>query len=155
MIVPNQPVATAILAIATGVLFALVGGWLLPVTGFFVPPPGAGVVTSAVGTVLLLAGVTFAVLGARMHRSRTLLALEQDELTVTIRAGSVPVRRHVVRLADIEGVDLETDMATYRAQIVLRGGEAIAIGDATTSARRHYERVVCDIRGFLAGASAD
>jgi hypothetical protein len=152
LVVRNQPLVTAVLATVTGVLFAVVGFFLMPVTDVFVPPPGAGVVMSAVGTVLVLAGVTFAALGLRMRRSRTLLALVRDELTVTVRAGDVPLRHHVIALEDIERVSVEIDdRVTYRAQIVLRGGEVIAIGDATTSARGHYEQVASDIRGFLVG----
>lgn len=153
--VRNQPFSTTVIATVTGILFAAVGCLLMPMNTVFEPPPGAGVVMSAVGTVLVLAGVTLTVLGIRMHRARTLLALDRNELTVTVRAGSVPLRRHVIRLEDIDRVGVEmSEMVTYRAQIFLRNGRAIAIGDATTSARGHYERVVSQIRSFLAGEAS-
>jgi hypothetical protein len=152
LVVPNYPVLTAALAVALGLFFALTGCVLSPLTGLIGAPAGGEVVLSATGTVFVLAGVTMAVLGVRMRRSRTHLALDasNEELTVTVGAAS----RHVVRVDDIEHVGVETaddgKGPTYRTRIVVRGGPAILVGDAMTSARGHYERVAEDIRHFLA-----
>src|SRR5215475_2136014 len=98
--VPNYPVLTAALATAVGLFFALTGCVLSPLTGLIGGPAGGEVVLSATGTVFVLAGVTMAVLGVRMRRSRTRLALANEELTVTVGAASP----HVVRVDDIEQV---------------------------------------------------
>jgi hypothetical protein len=149
LVVPNYPVLTAALATAVGLTFALTGCVLSPLTGVIVSPGGAEVVLSATGTVFVLAGVTMAVLGVRMRRSRTHLALANEELTVTVGAAV----RQVVRLDDIEQVGVETaddgKGPTYRTRIVVRNAPAIVVGDAMTSSRRHYERVAEDIRRFL------
>jgi len=153
LVVQNHPTLTAVLATCAGVLCALAGFGLLAALHIGVAAAGGEVVMSAMGTVFLLAGPALSFLGVRMKRSQTELLLDRDELTVTVRAGSRSVSRHVVRVDDIQDVGLETDDdsagATYRTQIVMRGGDSIALGQASTSARSHYERVAADIRGFL------
>jgi hypothetical protein len=149
LVVRNYPVLTAALAMALGVFFALTGCVLSPLTGLIGAPGGGEVVLSATATVFVLAGVTVAILGERMRRSRTRLALENHELSVTV--GAAP--RRVVHVHDIETVGVETaddgKGPTYRARIVVRGAPAIAVSDAMTSSRAHYERVAEDIRQFL------
>jgi hypothetical protein len=153
LVVRNLPRASALAANITGVVLLLGGCVLMPLAYLTSLLLGAEVLLSAMGTVFLIAGVVIAVLGARMRRSRTFFALERQELTITVRGGG-PERRHVVRVEDIEHVGLdnldEARGATYSVQIVLRGGDAIALGDARTSARTHHERVAEEIRGFLA-----
>jgi hypothetical protein len=153
LVVRNEPLTTAFVATCTGTFFALVGGLLLPMTNLVPPPPGGEVLMSAMATVFVLAGVAVATLSVRKRHEKTWLALEREELTVTVCSSAGPARRHVVRVDDIERVDVEIDGdtrgATYRTQIVVRGREAIALGDAMTSSRGHYERVAAEIRQFL------
>ena len=146
LVVPDYPRLTALIAIAAGSCAVLLGCALSPVTQLFGAPLGGEVVLSAMSTVFILAGVTVAALGVRMRQSRTLLALEREELTVS--HGAHPWR-HVIRLEDIEKVGIESADDAYRAQIVVRGGRTIALGEAMTSSRSHYERVAADVRRFL------
>jgi hypothetical protein len=146
LVVPDYPRLTAIVAIAAGSCAALLGYALSPMTQLLGAPQGGEVVMSAMSTVFILAGVTVATLGVRMRQSRTFLALEREELTVS--HGGAP-GRDVVRLEDIERVGIESSEDAYRAHIVVRGGRTIALGQAMTSSRSHYERVVTDVRRFL------
>ena len=156
LVVRNHSRATAVAASTTGILFALAGCVLLPLAYLGTVLAGAEVLLSAMGTVFVIAGVTIAVLGARLHRSRTFLAIEREELTIAVRSAGGPERRHVVRIDEVERVGLDNDDdrqgATYSVQIVVRGRDAILLGDARTSSRRHHERVAAEIRGFLSAA---
>jgi hypothetical protein len=148
-----MPRVTAWAASAIGTLLAVAGVVIVPLAQHFGLLSGAEVLLSAMGTVFVLAGVTIALLGARMLGSRTFLALEREQLTVTVRAAWGPERRHVVPVGAIEHVGLDNDEhvdgATYSVHIRVRGQDAIVLDDARTSARSHHEHVAEEIRGFL------
>lgn len=140
----------AVGAMSSGVLLALAGCAFLPMAYLSVILAGAEVLLSAMGTVFVIAGVTIALLGARMWRARTHLELRREELTIAAAGRRQVVR---VRVDDIERVGLDNDAegngATYAVQLVVRGGRTIVVGDARTTSRAHHERVAEEIRGFL------
>ena len=148
-----MPRLTAWAASVIGALLAVTGVAIVPLAQHFGLLSGAEVLLSAMGTVFVLAGVTIAMLGARMLGSRTFLALEREELTVTVRVAWAPERRHVVPVDEIEHVGLDNDDraegATYSVHIRVRGQDAIVLDHARTSARTHHEQVAAEVRGFL------
>jgi hypothetical protein len=156
LVVQNAPRATALSAFAMGTAFLVTGAILLPLAYAGLLLPGAEVLFSAMGTVMLIAGAAMTALAAHMLRSRTVFALEREELTITTPSDEGDTRRYVVSLADVQHVGLDggggNHAANYCVRIGLRGTRVILLGGARTSFRRHHERVAAEIRQFLSFA---
>jgi hypothetical protein len=135
----------------SGLLLALSGGIVLPMTDVIPRVAGAEVAMSAVGTAFVLVGLTIAVLGLRMKAARTYLSIDSGALRV--RVGDDRGPEYELPIEDVEQVAVEADNSgfapSYRAEIRLRSGRAIPLGETLTASRRHQERIARDIRDFL------
>jgi hypothetical protein len=154
LVVRNIPLRNAMVSAVSGGLLAIAGSALLPTTQMLPRVPGAEVAMSGVGTAFLLVGLTILALGFRMRASRTYLTIDAGELRVRIGDDRGRHCEYQLRVEDVEQVGVEAihdGLAPgYRAEIRLRGGSSIPLGETLTSSRHHHERVADEIRGFLA-----
>jgi hypothetical protein len=154
LVVRNIPLRNAMISAVSGCLLAIAGSALLPTTQLLPRVAGAEVAMSGVGTALLLVGLTILALGVRMRSERTYLTIDDGELRVRIGDDRGRHGEYQVRVEDVEQVGVEAIddglVPGYRAEIRLRGGASIPLGETLTSSRRHHERIADEIRGFLA-----
>jgi hypothetical protein len=153
LVVHNVPLRTAVNSGVTGFVLVVAGALLLPMTQLIPSIVGGEVALSGMGTVFVLVGLTLAGLGFRMRAGRTYLSIDADELLVRICDPRGPRREYRIAVDDVERVGVETShdglSPGYRAELRLRGGAAIPLGETLTASRGYYEEVAGEIRAFL------